>query len=184
MVQPEGKPLPEWARDDRSKDLAFLNENRLVLWSAAQNGFRAFGRGALVIDGVSRRPGQGHPFFYLPQEGIATIGDPDALRMVAAYVPESEFVSVIVKPYGRVSTYRIRVPIAGKGEVVATREDPQRDVHVPDGEDVELLRRANEGLLPCPRCGKPLRGMMVDSSPYQGVVLSCEGEEGCGFLEW
>lgn len=51
--------------------------------------------------------------------------------------------------------------------------------------DERLLEKAREGNLPCPWCGKPLRGELVhfeleDDDSYTGVRLSCS----CGFVEY
>jgi hypothetical protein len=51
--------------------------------------------------------------------------------------------------------------------------------------DKDLLEKAGEGNLPCPWCGRPLRGELVyieleDDDSYTGVRLSCS----CGFVEY
>jgi hypothetical protein len=51
--------------------------------------------------------------------------------------------------------------------------------------DRDLLETAGEGNLPCPWCGKPLKGELVyieleDDDSYTGVRLSCS----CGFVEY
>jgi hypothetical protein len=52
-------------------------------------------------------------------------------------------------------------------------------------EEAELLDRAEKGAVPCPWCGRPLRGELVyfefgDEDSYAGVRLSCS----CGFVEY
>jgi uncharacterized protein (UPF0212 family) len=51
--------------------------------------------------------------------------------------------------------------------------------------DRDLLERAEQGNLPCPWCGKPLKGELVfieleEDDSYTGVRLSCS----CGFVEY
>ena len=53
--------------------------------------------------------GMGHPMGYLDKETIAQQGDKDTQRIVGEYVPTEEFVSVLLKPQDRQSTYRVRV---------------------------------------------------------------------------
>lgn len=50
-------------------------------------------------------------------------------------------------------------------------------------EQAEILQKADQGLLLCPRCGRPMRGTMIVSPVYEGVFLFCEDREGCGFRE-
>lgn len=116
MARPEHRqPLPEWARQERVSDLAWLGENLHVLWPAAERSYRAEGRGAVVIDTtqtVEHENGAGNPMFYLNEEVLAQAeAHPDALRMVRTYDPTWELVTVLVKR-GRESAYRIGVPAA------------------------------------------------------------------------
>ena len=71
------------------------------------------GRGAIFIDTLTTTPhagGSGNPMFYLNEQAIEkTEQHSDALRMVRAYEPSSELVTVLVKK-GRESTYRVGVP--------------------------------------------------------------------------
>jgi hypothetical protein len=60
----------------------------------------------------------------------------------------------------------------GKEDVLAVREG-------------ELLDKAEKGAVPCPWCGRPLRGEFVyfeleDEDDYAGVRLLCI----CGFVEY
>ena len=52
-------------------------------------------------------------------------------------------------------------------------------------EEVDVLQRADKGILPCPWCDLPLKGEFVyyeleGDDFYAGVRLSC----GCGFVEY
>jgi hypothetical protein len=80
-----------------------------IFWPAAQQQYRALGRGAIVVDTTVRPTGAGHPFAYYPQTHINETGDEDARRMVREYDPAAEMVVVLLKPKDRVSVYRMRV---------------------------------------------------------------------------
>lgn len=81
---------------------------------AAQQGFQDSGRGAVVIDTttlVRHEKGMSNPFVYLPEKAIEEKETlVDALRMVRAYDPTWELVTVLVKPQDQESIYRIGVP--------------------------------------------------------------------------
>jgi hypothetical protein len=54
---------------------------------------------------------------YVDQETVAQHGDADTQRMVGEYEPHEEFVSVLLKPQDRQSSYRVRVvSAAARGE--------------------------------------------------------------------
>ena len=105
--------IPEWAQKERVGDWAWIQDNLHVLWPAATQQFAEEGRGAIFIDTLTTMPngkGSGNPMFYLTEEAIEkTEQHRDALRMVRAYDPAWEFVSVLLKN-GRESTYRVGVP--------------------------------------------------------------------------
>lgn len=68
------------------------------------------------------------------------------------------------------------------GETLYSQEPTTADICI---RDKDLLERARQGDLPCPWCGKPLRGELVhieleDDDSYTGVRLSCS----CGFVEY
>lgn len=114
MLYKENHPMPEWAQRERNNDLAWISDNLYVFWPAAQQAYKELGRGAIVVDTTSRPTPQGHPFGYVSQEGIGEMEDADALRMVSAYDPSWELVTMLLKQQGRVSTYRVGVPSARK----------------------------------------------------------------------
>lgn len=107
MTERERRRVPAWAERERSGDLAWIKENLHVFWPAVQQGYEEFGRGVIVVDTTSRPTGAGHPFIYLPQEGVERTADTDAQRMVREYDPTWEFVTVLLKPHDRVSVYRV-----------------------------------------------------------------------------
>ena len=66
---------------------------------------------------VEHPGGTGNPMYYLTEKVIEESERyPDALRMVRAYDPTWEFVSVLLKQ-GRESTYRVGVPHAKRSPV-------------------------------------------------------------------
>ncbi len=190
MPLPEGKRIPDWAKKERLHDLEWIADNLYFLWPLSRASFKKLGRGAIVVDTTSRPAGQGHPFAYISQKGIAGLNDPDAWRMVNVYDPGVELVTMLLKREGRVSTYRIKAPWAGKEQVERELGSPTSTIQPPLEEskdrlekDAELLQKAQAGELPCPNCGKPLKGVMLDEDIYQGVMLFCEDQGGCGFYE-
>jgi hypothetical protein len=103
--------IPEWAEKERLSDLAWILENLHVFWPAAQLGYEEWGRGAITIDTTARPvPGKGNPMWYLSQDLVNERFTEDEQRMVREYQPESEFVTILLKKLGRVSSYRVGVP--------------------------------------------------------------------------
>lgn len=108
--------IPDWAKRERASDLTWIQENLHVFFPAAQSEFGKLGRGAIVTDVttlVSHPAGESHPFFYLPLVGIEEQKWGDAIRMVNAYDPTWELVTVLLKR-GRESAYRVGVPALKK----------------------------------------------------------------------
>jgi hypothetical protein len=106
------KPFPNWAERERGSDLAWIRDNLHVFWPLAQVGYETIGRGAIVVDTTEtlfHPGGAGHPMGYLDQKTIGQQGDEDTQRLVGEYEPAEEFVSVLLKPRDRQSTYRVRV---------------------------------------------------------------------------
>ncbi len=109
---PEGErksyisPLDE---QERLRDMAWLNENLQVFWPLVQTAYQEMGRGAIVADLTVYLEGGGYPIAYCSQEVIVAIGDIDASRMVEQYVPDSQFITMLFKAEGRISTYCIGV---------------------------------------------------------------------------
>lgn len=109
---PEGERkshIPPEAEQERLDDMAWLNENLPVFWPIAQTAYEEIGRGAIVTDLTVDVESGGHPFAYCSQEVIVAFGDPDTIRMVEQYEPDQQFVSMLFKVGGRISTYRIGV---------------------------------------------------------------------------
>lgn len=108
----EPRPLPAWAKEERARDLAWLEKNLAVLFPAAQEGHGAMGRGALLIDTLTlviQGGRTGHPMVYVPLAALERMGAAEALGMARRYDPSWEFVVVLLKPGRRESVYRIGV---------------------------------------------------------------------------
>jgi hypothetical protein len=116
MREYEENHWPVWAERERTGDLAWIGENLHVFWPAAQQGYESLGRGAIVVDTISRPTGGGNPFVYLPQEPLKETADANAQRMVRQYDPSWELVAVLLKSRDRVSVYRLGVPSQKSGE--------------------------------------------------------------------
>src|SRR5688572_9763307 len=111
MPEGERKPhIPRWAERERLSDMAWIAENLQLFWSVAQAAYAEVGRGAIVADTTVQSTSGEHPFGYVTREAIVVSGDSDAIRMVAQYEPDWQFVALLLKSEGRVSTYRIGVP--------------------------------------------------------------------------
>jgi hypothetical protein len=125
MTTERGGDIPDWAREERAQDLAWIGENRTSFWPAAQARFRAQGRGVIVVDTTQQPdPNAGHPMYYLPQEAAEQVGDADVARMVAEYDPRREFVVTLLKPEERVSSYRVQtVQKVQRGKLRGGRKD-------------------------------------------------------------
>ena len=113
-MSPERKPhIPEWARRERLADLVWIAENMQEFWAAAQRSFAEFGRGALAVDTTAQpEPGRGNPMYFVPQVQLPSLdfAGEDEIRMVAEYDPAWQFVAMLVKKQGRVSSYRVGMP--------------------------------------------------------------------------
>jgi hypothetical protein len=104
--------IPDWAKEEREQDIAWIKENMLILSTAASTAFKGGGRGAIVVDTtVQPVEGMGHPFDYYLQETVEETDDEDTKRMVTEYDPNREFVVVLLKPGERVSSYRVKTVV-------------------------------------------------------------------------
>ena len=109
MPRPPERDIPDWAQQERERDLAWIGENVHIFWPAAQLGYESVGRGAIVVDTTIRPTGEGHPFGYLDQEAIEQGGDEDTQRLVRQYEPREEFITTLLKTQERMSSYRLKV---------------------------------------------------------------------------
>ena len=105
----EQHSVPEWALRERQHDLAWLGENLGLFHQVAVAALAELGRGAIVVDITETPvPGAGHPFGYVSQEQIDLAGDEDTKRLVREYIPDQELVVMLLKPFNRTSSYRVR----------------------------------------------------------------------------
>ena len=106
----EGRDIPDWAREEREHDLAWIAENKASFWPAVQGQFQSKGRGVIVVDTTQQPdPNAGHPMYYLTGEPIEQMGDTDVQRMLREYDPHREFVVTLLKAEERTSTYRVQL---------------------------------------------------------------------------
>lgn len=104
-----GSDIPAWAQEERQSDLAWIAENIPSFWPAAQAQFATQGRGVVVVDiTVQPERNAGHPMYYVSRELAEQTGDEDVARMLKEYVPEREFIVLLLKPEERTSTYRVQ----------------------------------------------------------------------------
>jgi hypothetical protein len=83
-----GGDIPDWAREERQRDIAWIRENIHTFRAVARITFTERGRGAIVVDTTSIPvEGMGHPFAYYLQNTIEETDDEDTKRMVAEYDP-------------------------------------------------------------------------------------------------
>ena len=107
-MSPERDIFPEWARKERQGDFEWIRENLDSFWPLANNEYERFGRGVIVVDTTSQPTGGGHPYGYVTLVEAEKQGLQDASRMIGEYDPKNEFVVLLWKSEGRISTYRIK----------------------------------------------------------------------------
>ena len=109
----EQNHIPDWAQRDRQRDMHWVAENLYLFWPVATEAYVKQGRGAIIVDTTSRPTGEGHPFAYFTQTFVEERDVEDVKRMVREYDPDREFVLVMIKPYDRLSTYRVQTQAHG-----------------------------------------------------------------------
>ena len=143
MTEREKGDVPDWAEQERARDLAWIQDNRHEFWPRAQQGYQEVGRGAVVADTtitVTHPGGIGHPLGYFDQQMIEQTGDEDTQRLVKEYEPREEFVATLLKTQERISSYRLRVaPRENLGSrVKQSQPEPPAEVR-PEPPDLETL---------------------------------------------
>lgn len=104
----EHHPIPEWALADRDHDMTWIRENLDVFWYSASMAARQLGRGAIFVDATTKPLGQKNLFTFFLLDEVTRFEDEEINRMIEAYDPEKEFVIVLLKTEGRISSYRMR----------------------------------------------------------------------------
>lgn len=104
----EQQKIPEWAAQEREKDLGWIQQNLEIFWQTASKGAVIVGRGAIVVDVASKPMSESNFFTYITQADIERFEDEESLRLIQQYVPETEFVIMLLKPKERTSSYQIR----------------------------------------------------------------------------
>src|SRR5712692_8721300 len=97
MPTAEASSIPEWAARERIADQAWIADNLPTFWPAAQRGYEAYGRGAVIVDTTSRSNGAGHPLFYLMEQAVEELNEAEAIRLVTGYDPTVELVAMLFK---------------------------------------------------------------------------------------
>lgn len=108
-MTPERNPIPEWAHDAREQDMSWIQENLDIFWESAAAAVKLMGRGALCVDAVSRPLGNQNLFTFFTAEELARFESEHIQEMVEVYEPDEEFVIVLLKAAGMMSTYRVKV---------------------------------------------------------------------------
>jgi len=97
---------------EKTRELAWLEENLTIFWPTAHFGFEQQGRGAVVINAIEIPLGEDTQFHYADQTRIEEGEDEASSRlaqMVSEYDPERQFVMAIIRPDMWVSTYQFEV---------------------------------------------------------------------------
>ena len=134
-MTPENNSIPDWAQQERQRDLDWINENLEIFWMASSLAFEDVGRGAIVVDATSQPITDASRFFgYFLRDQIEEMGNEDTKRMVAEYDPTHELVLVLLKSGDRTSTYRIRAAQPESHEDAAQEFLPSQAVEPPSVE--------------------------------------------------
>ncbi len=114
-MNPERNPIPEWAQAEREQDMSWIRRNLDVFWYSATIAVRQLGRGAIFVDALARPLGQQNLFTFFTLEEVVAYENEDINRMIEDYNPEQEFVIVLLKQEGRMSSYRVQPQPSSQG---------------------------------------------------------------------
>ena len=103
----------------RRQDLAWIKENRTLLWLAATVAGEQVGRGVLVVDLAHQSTNTGSTFGYCT-EGELEIADERLHELLQMYNPQREFIITLQKPDGQINTYLGHAPAPGWWEELNT----------------------------------------------------------------
>lgn len=106
----ERQDIPNWAKEERVKDVRWIIQNLPIFWSIASVSFEYQGRGLVYVDATLQPAKKSYPFYYLPRRIIDEQSDEKVQHMVRDYDPIREFVIMLQKTDVKSSTYRIKHP--------------------------------------------------------------------------
>ena len=95
----------------RELELAWIDQNTPLFSAKALGYFALIGRGAIIVDAVSKPLSEGPLFIYFSKEQMEHIADVDINEMVDGYDPTEEFVVLLLLPQNQTRAYRIDVSV-------------------------------------------------------------------------
>lgn len=103
----------EEERLEEQEDLSWINSNRRLFWLVATVAHEQIGRGAIIVDTTANAPwGKGNPFDY-QAKGELQLEDEALNQLLQTYMPDREFVIVLLKAEERFNCYLGNAPILG-----------------------------------------------------------------------
>lgn len=94
----------------RQLELDWIDQNTPLFYAKASGYFNLVGRGAIIVDAVANRLGDGAFFTYFPKEQMEHIADEEVSKLVDKYDPEKEFIVLLLLPQNQTRAYRIDIP--------------------------------------------------------------------------
>ena len=91
----------------RELELAWIDHNTPLFSAKASGYFGLVGRGAIIVDAVAKRLGEGALFTYLSKEQMEHIVNTEVSEMVDVYNPTNEFIVLLILPQDKIRTYRV-----------------------------------------------------------------------------
>ena len=101
--------LTDWTSKEREVDLAWIQENLLILAPKAQSEYEEWGRGLVFVNTDKISEEAERSFGYLTQSEIEKCETEQIIHMVGEYDPQTEIVVSLVKYNGQGSTYRVLI---------------------------------------------------------------------------
>jgi hypothetical protein len=129
-MSPEIRQTEEGQDPERRRDLAWIEENRAILWLVATVAFEEIGYGCLHIDLSEETAGRGQRVSYYAEGEIEAEPGGTLRRLLDAYDPDREFVAVLQKVRGQRHAYLGLRPSAGWYAEMQS----QTSYHKPPGE--------------------------------------------------
>jgi hypothetical protein len=98
---------------EKQEDYSWIVSNRCLFWLVATAAHDQIGRGAIMVDTTSNAPsGNGNPFTY-QTEGEIELRDETLSGHLQTYMPDREFVIVLLKTDGQFNSYLGTAPLMG-----------------------------------------------------------------------